>query len=74
MVRHLTSSLKSAEALQACINFIDNLITSNHDDRKKMIALQFLEGPITSASKLNDEDKSLNRILLILLKTVSRVN
>lgn len=33
-----------------------------------------LEGPIASALKIKDEDQSLNRILLILMKTVSRIN
>jgi len=53
---------------------LEGIVNANPDLKKKVVGLQLLEGLITSASKLADEDKQLNRILLTFIRCFSRLD
>lgn len=74
IVRSLTSSLQSGEIISECVGLIDGMANANPDLKKKVICLQFMEGLIVSAARLNDEDLQLNRILIALIKCFSRLD
>lgn len=74
IIKSLTNSLKSGEIISECITLLEGIVNANPDLKKKIIGLQSLEGLINSASKLEDEDKQLNRILLTFIKCFSRLD
>jgi len=74
IVKALTNRLHSLEVIEECIALLEGIVSANPDLKKKVAGLQMLEGLIHSAAKLADEDRQLNRILLIFVKCFSRLD
>lgn len=74
IVRNLTNNIRSQEVVAECITIFESLVNANPDLKKKVVGLQFMEGLISSASKLEDEERQLNRILLALIRCFSRLD
>ena len=74
IVKNATSKLETKEALEECVNTIEGVIMNIHDDQKRILALQMVEGPINSALNMKDEGKSLHRILLIIIRCFGSVS